>query len=156
MATSRNRIGSTAAPRRRTVRAYSSPPCLMHELQPGSAAARTLKVHIKRVYEPPAQDDGYRVLVDRVWPRGVSRQDAALDEWLRDLAPSTGLRKWFAHDPKRWSAFHKRYRLELTAHTLLLQGLRRRAARQRLTLLYGARDTQMNQAVVIKEAIEDA
>jgi uncharacterized protein YeaO (DUF488 family) len=93
------------------------------------------------------------VLVDRIWPRGISKRDAAVDEWLRELAPSTDLRKWFGHDPKRWPEFRKRYRTELRQHRSQLDALRRLAARRRVTLLYGARDRQFNQAVVLKEVL---
>ncbi len=110
-------------------------------------------VYIKRIYEKPVRRDGYRVLVDRLWPRGVSKESAALDEWLRDIAPTTQLREWFAHEPGRWSAFRDRYLEELGAHTAWLDALRERATRQRLTLLYAARDKKMNHAVVLEEAI---
>ena len=112
-----------------------------------------LKVRIKRIYDAPARTDGWRVLVDRIWPRGIRKQDAALDEWLHELAPSTELRKWFAHDPERWREFRKRYRAELRQHRDELGVLRERAARRRVTLLYGARDQHFNQAVVLEETL---
>lgn len=108
---------------------------------------------IKRIYDAPARSDGWRVLVDRVWPRGIKKQDAALDEWLREIAPSAELRKWFGHDSKRWPEFRKRYRRELREHASELNTLRQRAARTRVTLLYGARNEQFNQAVVLQEAL---
>jgi uncharacterized protein YeaO (DUF488 family) len=111
-------------------------------------------VRIKRIYDAPERSDGLRVLVDRVWPRGVTKREAAVDDWVRELAPSTGLRKWFAHDPKRWSRFRRRYRAELREHALQLHALRRLAARQRVTLVYSAKDSQMNQAVVLQEVIQ--
>lgn len=111
------------------------------------------KIEIKRVYEPPASADGFRVLVDRVWPRGISKKDAALDLWMKGLAPSSQLRKWFGHDPERWSDFRKRYRTELRSHIVELDELREHAAKRRLTLLFGARDTERNQAVVLKEVL---
>jgi uncharacterized protein YeaO (DUF488 family) len=110
-------------------------------------------IRIKRIYDAPARSDGWRVLVDRIWPRGVKKQDAALDDWLRELAPSPGLRKWFGHEPKRWPEFRKRYRAELRKHASELQTLRQRAARKRVTLLYGAKDQQFNQAVVLEEML---
>jgi uncharacterized protein YeaO (DUF488 family) len=111
-------------------------------------------VHIKRIYDEPERSDGLRVLVDRVWPRGVTKREAAVDDWLRELAPSTGLRKWFGHDPRRWSRFRRRYRVELCERASQLNALRRVAARQRVTLVYSAKDSQMNQAVVLQEVIQ--
>ena len=113
------------------------------------------RIRIARVYDGPEAMAGARLLVDRVWPRGVKRRNAALHDWLRELAPSTRLRKWFGHDPRRWSEFRTHYRAELRQHAPLLDALRRRAARERVTLLYGAKDTQMNQAVVLQEAIRE-
>jgi uncharacterized protein YeaO (DUF488 family) len=117
-------------------------------------ATADMDVCIKRIYEMPSRKDGYRVLVDRIWPRGVKKEAAQLDEWLRDVAPSTALRKWFAHQPKRWALFRDRYLAELTEHASLLDSLRERASRQRVTLLYGARDQKLNHAVVLKECLE--
>ena len=113
-----------------------------------------MDVCIKRIYEPPSRSDGCRVLVDRVWPRGVKKEAAKLDEWLREIAPSTALRKWFGHQPKRWTLFRNRYLAELNEHTSLLQTLRERASRERVTLLYAARDQKFNHAVVLKEYLE--
>ena len=110
-----------------------------------------MPVRTKRVYEPPAKDDGYRVLVDRVWPRGLSRERAALDEWARELAPSAELRKWFAHKPERFDEFGRRYREELRAHQQELDALRKRKGT--VTLLFGARDTEHNNAVVLAEVL---
>jgi uncharacterized protein YeaO (DUF488 family) len=110
-------------------------------------------VHTKRVYEPASADDGYRVLVDRVWPRGISKEDAALDEWARELAPSTELRKWFAHKPERFGEFRRRYRDELSASGDEIKALRRRSRKGALTLLFGARDTEHNNAVVLAEVL---
>ncbi|HEX6996779.1 MAG TPA: DUF488 domain-containing protein [Gammaproteobacteria bacterium] len=112
-------------------------------------------VRLKRIYEPPEPSDGYRVLVDRVWPRGVSKDKAAIDQWAKELAPSTELRKWFGHDPARWRGFRERYRRELEAFAAdALAELRARARRQRVTLVYSARDERHNQAVVLKELLE--
>jgi uncharacterized protein YeaO (DUF488 family) len=110
-------------------------------------------VRIKRIYDKPERSDGVRLLVDGIWPRGVTRREAALDDWLRELAPSSRLRRWFGHEPQRWSEFRTRYHAELRQHSPLLDALRRRAARERVTLLYAARDTQMNQAVVLQEVL---
>ncbi|AQS40904.1 MAG: Hypothetical protein BHV28_01800 [Candidatus Tokpelaia hoelldobleri] len=112
------------------------------------------EIRLKRIYEAPANNDGFRVLVDRVWPRGMSREDAHIDLWLKDIAPSTGLRKWFAHDVAKWPEFQKRYRQELKLQEEALRGLHARAGKRPLTLLYGARDEKHNQAVVLKRVLE--
>jgi uncharacterized protein YeaO (DUF488 family) len=106
-------------------------------------------VQLKRAYEPAAASDGYRVLVDRLWPRGVSREEARLDEWARQLAPSPELRRWFGHDPARFPEFRRRYTEELAAQAQKLRELRRRAREGTLTLVYSARDTEHNDAVVL-------
>src|SRR3954447_8626658 len=108
-------------------------------------------VHAKRIYDPPERSDGYRVLIDHVWPRGVSRERAQLDEWARELAPSDELRKWFDHVPARFAEFRARYREELTAHREQVEGLRRRAREGPLTIVYAAHDTEHNNAVVLAE-----
>jgi uncharacterized protein YeaO (DUF488 family) len=115
----------------------------------------TVDVRAKRIYEAAAQADGYRVLIDHVWPRGVSRARADLDEWARDLAPSGELRKWFDHVPARFSEFRTRYRLELGAQSARLDELRHRAASSPLTILYAARDQKHNNAVVLVELLRD-
>ncbi len=112
-----------------------------------------MAVQTKRVYEPPAGDDGYRVLIDRVWPRGLSREKAAIDEWARELAPTTELRKWFGHKPERFDEFRQRYREELRAHEGEVDALRARAREETVTLLFGARDTEHNNAVVLAELV---
>jgi uncharacterized protein YeaO (DUF488 family) len=111
------------------------------------------RVNLKRVYEPSAPEDGTRVLVDRLWPRGLSKADARIDLWLKDIAPSTGLRRWFAHDPSRWSEFRRRYQQELEQHAAELDQLRVIARQGKISLLYGARDEQHNDAVVLLEAL---
>ena len=111
-------------------------------------------VRIKRIYDAPARTDGLRVLVDRVWPRGITKKAAALDLWVKEVAPSTELRKWFNHDPQRWMDFRLRYRRELRKHRKELEELRAQAAKRRVTLLFGARDTEHNQAVVLREALQ--
>lgn len=110
-------------------------------------------VHIKRIYEPASPDDGRRLLVDRLWPRGVSKARADLDAWLRDVAPSTELRKWFGHDPARWDEFVRRYRAELAANPAALQPLLDAARRGPVTLLYAARDEVHNEAVVLRDVL---
>ena len=112
-----------------------------------------LDVRTKRVYAPPERSDGYRVLIDRVWPRGVSRDRARLDEWARELAPSDALRKWFGHDPGRFREFSERYREELRDCADSIGALRDRAARGPVTLVYGARDQQHNNAAVLAELL---
>jgi uncharacterized protein YeaO (DUF488 family) len=112
-----------------------------------------MSVRLTRAYEQPASSDGYRVLVDRLWPRGVSREEARLDEWAKELAPSATLRRWFAHDPARFAEFRRRYTAELAAHEEKLGELRRRARNGTLTLVYGARDEEHNDAVVLAELL---
>lgn len=114
-----------------------------------------MSVRIKRIYDAPSDDDGYRVLVDRIWPRGVSKQAARLDRWLKAVAPSTELRRWFGHDPSRWDEFRKRYRGELGETPALVQELVDKAGSSSVTLLFSARDRQHNQAVVLREWIEE-
>jgi uncharacterized protein YeaO (DUF488 family) len=113
----------------------------------------TADVRVRRIYEPPSPEDGYRVLVDRVWPRGITRERARLDEWARELAPSDELRRWFGHAPERFAQFRDRYRSELEAHAEELERLRRRAQDGPVTVLYGARDERHNNAVVIAELL---
>jgi uncharacterized protein YeaO (DUF488 family) len=113
-------------------------------------------VRIKRIYDEPGPDDGYRVLIDHVWPRGVSRERARLDEWARDLAPSNALRRWFAHDPERFEEFRARYRDELADRHAALLELARRASSAPVTILYAARDQQHNNAVVLAERLRDS
>lgn len=108
-------------------------------------------VTIKRVYEDANKDDGYRVLVDRLWPRGVSKEKAKLDLWMKEIAPSTELRKWFGHDPAKWTEFQAKYKEELRSHKELLEELRELEKKHKaVTLLYGAKDTQHNEAIVLE------
>ena len=108
---------------------------------------------IKRIHAAAEATDGYRILVDRVWPRGISKEQAHLDEWAKDLAPSTELRKWFAHIPERYTEFKKRYIAELKTQHEELKRIKNIAAKQPLTLLYAAKDEHFNQAVVLLEVI---
>ncbi len=114
------------------------------------------RVWMRRAYDPPTQNDGYRVLVDRVWPRGVSREDAAIDEWCRDIAPSDALRRWYGHEVERWDEFRDRYKGELTEDPgrAALEALAARARKQRVTLVFGARDAEHSQAAVLKELLD--
>jgi uncharacterized protein YeaO (DUF488 family) len=118
-----------------------------------SRRQRPLSVQLKRAYDPPSPADGARVLVDRVWPRGMRKDAMGIDAWLPDLGPSAGLRQWFGHDPKRWTEFRRRYRQELAARRPLLDRLAGYARHGRLTLVFSARDVLHNQAVVIKEML---
>jgi uncharacterized protein YeaO (DUF488 family) len=113
-----------------------------------------MRIWVRRAYEAPTRNDGYRILVDRVWPRGVSREDLELDEWDRDLAPSTQLRKWFDHDPARWKGFQRRYFDELRRKKDPIRRLLDRIRRGRVTLVFGARDTDHNQAVALRTFLE--
>ena len=114
-----------------------------------------IDVRAKRAYEAAETGDGYRVLIDHVWPRGVSRARAHLDEWARELPPSHELRKWFDHVPERFGEFRTRYRTELAAKSERVEELRRRAKTGHLTIVYAARDTEHNNAVVLAELIRD-
>lgn len=109
----------------------------------------------KRIYDPPAADDGWRVLVDRLWPRGVSKTAARLDEWARDLAPSTELRQWFAHDGAKWSELLRRYAAELRDKEPQLAALRERAKSGRVTLLFAARDLEHNNAEALRLILQN-
>jgi uncharacterized protein YeaO (DUF488 family) len=112
-----------------------------------------MDIRLKRAYEPVAPSDGYRVLIDRLWPRGISRGRAKLDKWEQELAPSSELRAWFAHDPSRFREFRRRYIEELRGRRHRLMELRRRARMGTLTLVYSAHDTEHNDAVVLAEVL---
>jgi uncharacterized protein YeaO (DUF488 family) len=111
-------------------------------------------IQLKRAYEAPAKADGERILVERLWPRGVTKARAAIDLWLKDVAPSPALRKWFAHDPAKWAEFKKRYRAELRDHPEAVDLLRQKARRGPDTFIYAARDETHNAAVALKAFIE--
>ncbi|MEI9986002.1 MAG: DUF488 domain-containing protein [Aliidongia sp.] len=113
----------------------------------------TLEIRLKRAYEPAAAEDGARVLVDRLWPRGLRKEDLALDAWLKYVAPSTELRRWFGHDPARWDEFRQRYRAELQERPGVLDALRERARQGPLTLIYAAHDEAHNEAVVLRDLL---
>jgi uncharacterized protein YeaO (DUF488 family) len=110
-------------------------------------------IQVKRVYEKPSRADGLRVLVDRLWPRGLTKERAAVGVWLKDLAPSTELRKWFAHDPAKWQEFQARYRRELREKTETLKFLKEKSQRRTVTLLYGAKDEKHNEAMVLRSVL---
>jgi uncharacterized protein YeaO (DUF488 family) len=112
-----------------------------------------MDIRLKRAYEPAAPADGYRILIDRLWPRGISRHEAKLDDWDKELPPSAELRRWFAHEPKRFEEFRRRYIEELRDERPRLKALRRRAREGTLTLAYSARDTEHNDAVVLAEVL---
>jgi uncharacterized protein YeaO (DUF488 family) len=114
-----------------------------------------MEISIKRAYESPTAGDGFRVLVDRLWPRGLSKDKLKIDAWYKDVAPSTGLRQWFGHDPGRWTEFQKRYKVELASSAVQqrLRDLLQEAGRRTLTLVYSAQDTEHNQAVVLREVL---
>src|SRR6185312_6732163 len=112
-----------------------------------------MEVRAKRIYDEVEPADGYRVLVDHIWPRGVSRERAKLDEWARELAPSDDLRKWFGHDPERFEEFRRRYRAELEGEHAQLEALRRRAEETPVTILYAASDREHNNGVVVREVV---
>ena len=112
-------------------------------------------LHIKRVYDDPESADGYRILIDRLWPRGIKRSAIFFDEWMKDLAPSTGLRKWFNHEPEKWPAFVWRYQQELHDNKAVAGLLKKIKTHQKVTLLYSARDEKHNHAMVIRGFIEE-
>jgi uncharacterized protein YeaO (DUF488 family) len=114
-------------------------------------------IRIKRIYEQAAEEDGFRILVDRLWPRGISKEKAKIDLWLKEVAPSNELRKWFSHDPAKWAEFKKRYAKELAAKQELLKEIRRiEKEKGTVTLLYSARDMEFNNAVALKAILEKA
>ena len=113
-----------------------------------------MPIELKRAYEGVARDDGHRVLVDRVWPRGIAKDDLEIDAWLKDLAPSTQLRKWFAHDATRWQEFKQRYFDELAAQAETVDALVAEASAGRVTLVFAAKDREHNNAVALKEYLE--
>ena len=114
---------------------------------------KELNIRLKRAYESSAAEDGLRVLVDRLWPRGLGKAEAAIDRWLKEVAPSSELRRWFGHDPRKWDEFRRKYEIELSGHGDLLRELRQAAQEGPLTLVYSARDQEHNQAVVLRDVL---
>jgi uncharacterized protein YeaO (DUF488 family) len=121
--------------------------------QGGNKVIPAANVRLKRAYEPVCIGDGARILVDRLWPRGLSKADARLDQWVKEIAPSAGLRRWFGHRPDRWAEFQRRYRRELAEHPRAIGELRHRARHGPITLIYAARDTIHNDAAVLRTVI---
>ena len=113
-----------------------------------------MSIRLKRAYEARVESDGYRVLVDRLWPRGVSKQDAKIDLWLKEIAPSTDLRQWFGHDPAKWDEFRKRYAQELDTRPEIVKQLTNLVEKQSVTLIYSAKNEEFNQAVALKEYLD--
>jgi uncharacterized protein YeaO (DUF488 family) len=113
-----------------------------------------MQIKIKRVYEQPEKTDGERILVDRLWPRGLTKEKADVDLWLKEIAPSTELRRWFAHDPNKWKTFRRRYETEIRHNDDLIKILKQRARERTITLIYGARDEKHNEALVLKQFLE--
>ena len=116
-------------------------------------AVPSQNVRLKRIYEPVSKEDGTRILVDRLWPRGITKEEAELDQWNREITPSGGLRAWFGHDPARWAEFRQRYRDELTRHSNALNDLRRQAQKRPITLLYAAKDQAHTHAIVLRNVL---
>lgn len=114
-----------------------------------------MPIRLKRIYDKKADQDGVRILVDRLWPRGIGKQEAGIDLWLKEVAPSTELRRWFGHDPAKWKEFRERYRGELKANEAALESLRERARTETITLLYAAKDTAHNHAVALRDFLEN-
>ena len=113
-----------------------------------------MSVHIKRVYEPPAKEDGFRVLIDHLWPRGMKKEAVAVDEWLKAVAPSTALRKWFSHDPEKWEEFKRRYFLELDENREAVEELAKKSKSETVTLVFSSKEERFNNAVALKEYLE--
>lgn len=114
-----------------------------------------MTIHIKRVYEAPLPADGTRILVDRLWPRGLTKERAKVDQWFKEIAPSAELREWFGHDPERWQEFQKRYQRELDANTAAVEELRSYCSDGPVTLVFGAKDEAHNNAVALKAYLEE-
>jgi len=110
-------------------------------------------IKIKRVYDPASPDDGKRILIDRLWPRGIKKEEAHIDEWLKDISPSHELRKWYSHDPAKWAEFKKRYKQELAGKSELLKKIKAGAKKQTVTLLFSTKELELNNAVALKEML---
>ena len=116
-------------------------------------AVPSRNIRLKRIYEPPSEEDGTRILVDRLWPRGITKAEARLDQWDREITPSGRLRAWFGHKPERWAEFSHRYRAELAGHAAALAELRRQAREGTITLLYAARDERHTHAIILRNVL---
>ncbi len=108
-------------------------------------------INVKRIYDPASSEDGTRIYIDRLWPRGLKKSEAKFDEWLKEISPSTELRKWFGHDPAKWEEFKKRYKKELEDKKEIMEKLKKEAKRKKITLLYSASETEHNNAIAMKE-----
>lgn len=144
-------LGNASCPSLETARFTLAPECA--QLISAERRIGTIHIQLKRAYEKPSPEDGTRILVDRLWPRGLSKKTAAIDQWRKEIAPSTELRKWFAHDPDRWKEFQRRYTAELRVRDQELRELRSMARRSQITLVYAARDVLHNDAVVIRDVL---
>lgn len=113
-----------------------------------------MRIKVKRAYEEASSSDGFRILVDRIWPRGIKKSDAQIDLWLKDIAPSKELRQWFGHDPKKWNEFKNRYKKELVGKSDLIKLIKKEAKSNTVTLVFGAKDVEHNNAVVLKEFMD--
>jgi len=111
-------------------------------------------IKIKRVYDPISADDGKRILVDRLWPRGIKKEKAHIDEWLKEISPSNELRKWYSHDPAKWAEFKKRYKQEIAGETEPLKKIKAEARKQTVTLLFSSKELERNNAVALKEMLD--
>ena len=109
---------------------------------------------IKRVYDPFSTDDGKRILIDRLWPRGIKKEKARIDEWLKEISPSNELRKWYSHDPAKWAEFKKRYKKEIAGEAELLKRIKAEAKKQTVTLLFSSKELKLNNAVALKEMLD--
>ena len=121
----------------------------------GGDIMKTMNVALKRVYNEPAESDGTRILVDRLWPRGLTKEKAKIDVWLKEIAPSTELRKWFNHEPNKWPEFKKRYQAEMDSNPDAISTLKKHVADGKVTIVYGAKDEEHNDAVVIKQYLDE-
>jgi len=111
-------------------------------------------IKIKRIYDPPSPGDGQRILVDRLWPRGMKKEEAHIDEWLKEISPSNELRKWYSHDPAKWPEFKRRYRAEISRETDLLKRIKNEGKKGTVTLLFSSRELELNNATALKEIVE--
>lgn len=152
-----SRSGSRSPASRAHLAATAAKPVKRREedRSPSVRQKPTAAIKLKRAYEKPAREDGWRVLVERLWPRGLTKSEAKIDLWLKDVAPSTELRKWFGHDPAKWAQFRRRYQSELKQHRESIDMLEQKARERPVTLVYAARDQEHNGAVVLKEFIEN-
>ncbi len=111
-------------------------------------------IRVKRIYDPPSLSDGKRILIDRLWPRGMKKEEAQIDEWLKEISPSNELRKWYSHDPAKWPEFKKRYRAEISKETELLKRIKDEGKKGTVTLLFSTKELELNNAVALKEFVE--